>query len=121
MNKNVKIWVGVPDGSSLLVNATGTNEDTVVIVMIHGQDGTVKMWRSADVNPGPAEFVVRKPYVYAIRIDVEAGAQNPSEVSVTARVVDPDGDPVGSKFRFKTAAKTGSYLATVGIVAAGEA
>ena len=90
-------WLGVPDGSNLMISVTGTTATTLVTAIVEVQDDTAFAdYPYAQFQPGPLAIALRSPRKYSIDVDLHFATD--AQAQVTARIVTPSGAAFGNSF-----------------------
>lgn len=93
------VWTRVPDGSRFELSvATSTGKcvsNAEWVVHTPDDSETTELWSDADLSPGPKKTGLGSPNDYAGFLRVTFPIKDPSQATVTAQIIKPDGSNYG--------------------------
>jgi hypothetical protein len=119
---SLKIWFGVPKGSTLALGITGEEDFVAGARLIDDERGTAQevVWRHDEISPGPKITRIEAGHSYSLRVRVEHLTPAPSDVTIAAEVVQPDGQLYGTPYEFVVTGRKGDDPRRATIIATAE-
>ena len=115
MSSSLQAWQNIPDGSTLKVSLESAG-DYVGDATCTTIGGPVEQWSHGEMDPGPKTKKLDSPHDYSTRVDVGFVKPEAVSVTVTARIVKPDGTQQSSTYTHAVSGTNGE-TAAVDIIA----